>query len=296
MIPYLILLRPANAAMAAVAVLVGGLLVAAPPLPLATAMLAAFLITGAGNAVNDAADAEVDRINKPRRPIPAGRMTPGAALFFAALLFLAGLVLAWTVTWLAFFLAMLNSALLVAYPYALKGRFLTGNVAVSYLVGSTFLFGGTAGTTAGSLLLGLDVSAFVAAAWASLKLPLLLLALAFLANLAREVVKDFEDVRGDRAVSRKSGGRLTAHGIRHPHTLRAAAEFALILAVLVSPAPALLGLVSDAYLVLLVPTDALFLVALFEIATGKKSYRAISRHIKFGMLLGLLAFLAGALA
>ncbi|MEV5315382.1 SCO3242 family prenyltransferase [Streptomyces sp. NPDC052610] len=58
-------------------------------LPLASATL-----YWSGMALNDWADREVDRAERPERPVPSGRITPGAALAGAALLSGAGLALA----------------------------------------------------------------------------------------------------------------------------------------------------------------------------------------------------------
>ena len=48
-------------------------------------------ITAAGNIINDYYDADIDAINCPERPIPSGRITRRAALWYAVLLFLAGI-------------------------------------------------------------------------------------------------------------------------------------------------------------------------------------------------------------
>ncbi|GIG37543.1 SCO3242 family prenyltransferase [Cellulomonas pakistanensis] len=58
-------------------------------LPLASACLYA-----GGMALNDWADREVDAVERPERPIPSGRVTPGRALGVAAVLGAAGLALA----------------------------------------------------------------------------------------------------------------------------------------------------------------------------------------------------------
>jgi 4-hydroxybenzoate polyprenyltransferase len=57
------------------------------------AVLAALLLTGASNVLNQIADLETDRINRPRRPLPAGDATPRQAwvLFWATALASLGL-------------------------------------------------------------------------------------------------------------------------------------------------------------------------------------------------------------
>jgi 4-hydroxybenzoate polyprenyltransferase len=57
------------------------------------ALLSAMAATGASNAWNQVFDAEIDRVNKPDRPIPAGLATPRAALGFGDLLAVLSLLL-----------------------------------------------------------------------------------------------------------------------------------------------------------------------------------------------------------
>jgi len=283
------LLRPANCAMAGLGVLVGGFLVAhTVTIPLLIAALAAGLITGAGNATNDYFDVETDKINRPKRPIPGGRISGKQALAFAAVLFVSGILLALQLNWVCLGLAILNSLILVAYSFSMQDKVLVGNMAVAYLVGSTFLFGGAA---AGDLLL-----------------PLLLASLAALATLSREIVKDLEDIEGDsRSFLIKAGAkikssiadrfRVSKGGIKLRYkTIYAVliASFSIWLAVLASILPYVWGLMGLSYLIILVPTDAVFIYSSFALIS-RRNYSLVSRLLKIGMLLGLLAFFAGTL-
>ncbi|MEV3929445.1 SCO3242 family prenyltransferase [Streptomyces sp. NPDC049944] len=60
----------------------------------ALAVGASLCLYEAGMALNDWADREEDAVDRPHRPIPSGRVTPGAALAAAATLTAAGLALA----------------------------------------------------------------------------------------------------------------------------------------------------------------------------------------------------------
>ena len=51
------------------------------------ACLTAAFITAAANAVNDYYDLDIDRINRPKRPIPSGAITSFEALVFSGLFF-----------------------------------------------------------------------------------------------------------------------------------------------------------------------------------------------------------------
>jgi 4-hydroxybenzoate polyprenyltransferase len=63
----------------------------------AVGSLMAVALNSASNGLNQIYDLEIDRINKPRRPLPSGRLTLREAWIFTALGYLAALVLAWFV-------------------------------------------------------------------------------------------------------------------------------------------------------------------------------------------------------
>jgi chlorophyll/bacteriochlorophyll a synthase len=70
----------------------GDLLIA----PIVGSAMAAVLNAG-NNALNQIYDLEIDRINKPRRPLPSGRLTIRQAWVFTAITYALALVLAWLV-------------------------------------------------------------------------------------------------------------------------------------------------------------------------------------------------------
>jgi 4-hydroxybenzoate polyprenyltransferase len=57
----------------------------------------AAVLNGASNALNQIYDLEIDRINKPKRPLPSGRLTIRDAWVFTWAAYAAALVLAWMV-------------------------------------------------------------------------------------------------------------------------------------------------------------------------------------------------------
>ena len=174
------IIRPANSVVAGLAaalayLLATGTLVPGVILPVAVVIL----VTGAGNTINDYFDLPIDRINRPARPLPSGQITPGQALWFAALLFVAGIGISLFTTPICIFFAVVNSVVLITYAARLKTTPFLGNVAVAYLSGSIFLFGGGFAGLAGL------VNNIVVAV------------MTFLAMVAREIMKDAEDVPGD---------------------------------------------------------------------------------------------------
>jgi geranylgeranylglycerol-phosphate geranylgeranyltransferase len=176
------LTRPVNTAAAALGAPVG-YLIATGTLTSAVLFLVAGagLITAAGNTINDYCDVDIDRINRPDRPIPSGRVTPRNAISLAVLLFLAGILVCIPAGPLCIAIALANSLILILYAAWLKRVPLAGNLAVAYLSGSLFVFGGA--------LAGMEGAART--------LPLFLIT--FLAMMAREILKGAEDLEGDRA-------------------------------------------------------------------------------------------------
>ena len=280
---YLELMRYGNCIMAAIAAAIGVFIaynilsVNTPgslPFPFYESVLVfltVFLVTGAGNAINDYYDVEIDRINKPKRPIPSGRIGTSTALYFSLALFAAGTVSAFMINVPCGIIASFNSLLLVYYAKALKRMAFLGNLAVGYLTGSTFLFGGAVFFESGGL-----ESVFV------------LFLLATLATVAREIVKDIEDINGDM----KNGAHTLPIVIGARKAAYVAASIGLV-AVLASPLPYLQSLMSTRYLFLVAIADILFAIAVYEILL-KNNPAGSSRLFKMAMAFALLSFLAGA--
>jgi geranylgeranylglycerol-phosphate geranylgeranyltransferase len=174
--------RPLNAVTAGLAAVVAYLIATGTIIPEALLLFVVVaLITAAGNVINDYFDAEIDRVNRPDRPIPSGQVTLPAARAQAATLFLAGILVCLLTNALCIAIAVFNSLLLIGYAARLKRTPLIGNITVAYLAASMFLFGGALGGVAGLFHV----------------MPFAIMTL--FAMLARELVKDGEDVEGDRA-------------------------------------------------------------------------------------------------
>ncbi len=278
---YLKLIRFGNCLMAAIAAIVGVFIayniVAAndpfsaqfPIFDATKVFLVVFLVTGAGNAINDYFDVGIDRINKPERPIPSGKVGLKTALYFSLALFAIGTLIAASINLICGAIALINSLLLIYYASTLKRTALLGNIAVGYLTGSTFLFGGAVFFEKGGIN-GIFV----------------LFLLASLATIAREIVKDIEDIEGDS----KDGARTLPIIIG---AKRAAylASFIGFVAVL-SPLPYLQSLMDIRYLFIVALADILFIVAVYQIL-GKNDPAKSSKMFKMAMAFALISFIAG---
>ncbi|MBU4372971.1 MAG: geranylgeranylglycerol-phosphate geranylgeranyltransferase [Euryarchaeota archaeon] len=233
---------------------------------------AVFLITGAGNAINDYFDAGIDAVNRPFRPIPSGRVRKESAFVFSIALFAASIIISYFVgsSRIPFFIAVFNSLLLYFYAFSLKRKVFVGNLSVSYLSGSTFLFGGAA--------FGIE----------GIRFTLVLFFLSVLASLARELVKSIEDMEGDR----KDGAITLPIKIGERPAAYTACAFGL-LAVLLSPLPYFMELFNEYYLLVVGIADVFFLYAVALVL--KRNPSASSVYFKVAMLFALLAFIAGSI-
>ncbi|MCD4828853.1 MAG: geranylgeranylglycerol-phosphate geranylgeranyltransferase [Candidatus Cloacimonetes bacterium] len=181
-VAYLRILRPSNLVFIALTVLFGAFFRASVQwsLPVLAAVLSAVCIGGAGYAMNDFFDIPIDMVNRPKRVLPSGQISPRSAYLWAVFLFILGMFISLlTGLWVCVLLATLNSFLLFFYARNLKKTFLAGNIVVAYSAASTFLYGGlAAGNAANSLIIA---------------------SYAFLYTIMRELVKDMEDIEGDSA-------------------------------------------------------------------------------------------------
>ena len=135
----------------------------------------------AANMLNDLFDIKSDSINKPDRVLVKHSVNKYPIIFIIGLLFLVGSIFAMHLPdqamQIALFFALPG---IILYELILKRIPLLGNILISLLVGSVFLF------IASSLESHINDA---------LKIMLL----AFSLNLIREIVKDIQDIRGDKA-------------------------------------------------------------------------------------------------
>jgi geranylgeranylglycerol-phosphate geranylgeranyltransferase len=148
-------------------------------------MAAVMCFAGAANALNDVVDYEIDKINRPMRPLPSGFVKKRTALFISILLFsmgtLACLELSEAAKVIGIVIAM---PFMVLYSKYLKGMPLIGNMIVAFILGLSFLFCGAAFNNMSPM-------------W----IPMIL---AFGLTLVRELVKDIADMEGDQSVGLKT--------------------------------------------------------------------------------------------
>ena len=274
------LVRPLNVVMFFAGVALGGLLGAGLEAfsglhgrALVLAMWSAALIGAGANAINDVFDLEIDRVNRPDRPLPSRAVSVGTARLVWMATALVGVGLSALLSPLHLGIALGAVVLLYAYSAWLKRMPLAGNLAVALILGVAILYGGLAVAPEGSAALWLGA------------------AFAFVTTLAREIAKDVEDMIGDEVE-----GARTLPLSAGP---RVAVAITLVLIVLTLAAlPAGLPLLGSAFLALALPAAGLLLAAAWALLCAnvervtQQAGRA-SGLLKAAMLAGILA-LAGA--
>ena len=276
---YARLIRPVNCVMIGIAVIVGAVLansnIGSNSWPsLVYGFVTGFMLTAASMTVNDYYDRHIDAINEPNRPIPSGLVKPKDALVFAAILSILGLAAAYLTNTYCLVTAIIAWMVLAVYTTVGKRSGLPGNFLVSICVTVPFIYGSIA---------------IVAA----IRLNILLFALmAFLSNTGREITKGIVDVKGDMTANVKT------MAVRYGEKRAAIAAAAFyVLAILLSPIPWLLSLVSFWFIPPVLITDIGLAASSFILLKdySRDNARKVKKNVLLWFIIGLLAFIIGAI-
>ncbi len=274
LLAYIELSRPVNGIIAFISVFLGAILASGdiqPVFNVLTIAVAALLLLSAGNAINDLCDVEIDQVNKPNRPIVSGRVSRVGALNFAFFSMTLAVCLGILVNWSATLLALSVALLLVSYAIWLKRTPFLGNLVVAGLTALIFLAGGIA------------INA-IHRAW----VPAIF---AFLFTVAREIVKDVEDMDGDRKV-----GARTLPLVWGSRKAVRVAQYCMGLVIVISPFPYLLKWYGISYfIVVFFGVDLVLAYLMWRLSQDKSPENAatVQKWMKVDIFVGLLAMYLG---
>lgn len=231
-----------------------------------------FFVSGSALILNDYFDLEVDKVNLPERPLPAGILSPLEALVLTGAAIGIGLVASLLISLTAFVFCAIACVVGILYNWKFKESGLAGNLMVSFSVGFTFLFGGIA----------------VEEPWN--KIVWCFALIGFLIDLGEEIAGDAMDIEGDK----KRGSRSIAIRMGRNFALTVSA-FLFGLVVLVSFIPVAFDWFGTSYLVMVFIMDLPIVVFTIRLVKSKTSQegRSSMRGIYLGALVGMLAFLMG---
>lgn len=224
-----------------------------------------------GNVINDYMDIEIDRINKPDRALPSGILTNKEVLLLYSVFIAASVVLAILINIYALIVVIISNLLIFLYSFRIKRVPLLGNIFVAFFTGLAFIYGGIA---VNNLLYALIPAVF-----------------AFMINLIRELVKDMEDVIGDRAQNIITFPQK--YGFKKTNFLTVGLAVILMLLTVI---PFVFNIYKIEYFIVVMLTVNLMLVYFIsKIGTenSKGNYSKLSALLKVSMIFGLAAIYLG---
>jgi len=229
------------------------------------------LAAAAGNIINDLFDIEIDKINRPDRPLASNILLPYEAVILFSVFSLLSLALSYFISRIAFIIDISALALLFFYSCKLKRIVLFGNFIVAFLTGLAFIYG------------GVSVN--------NLKYAIVPAVFAFLINFIREIVKDMEDIEGDTAAGISSFPNR--YGFKSSKGIIAVFSFLLLAATLI---PFITKFYKIEYFIIVMalvnPILIYSLKSLFN-DDNRKSLGKISFMLKLNMFFGLAAIYLG---
>lgn len=163
--------------------------------------LASILIAAAGYIINDYFDLNIDLVNKPSRMVVDKTVSRRWAIFLHMFFSMAGILISFYIglqsnNWFIGFANIVCVMVLWFYSTTFKKKLLSGNILISMLTAWTVL---VVYFFAHNYMGGLfREQTTEAASHKLLRLALLYTSFAFIITLIREVVKDVEDMEGDR--------------------------------------------------------------------------------------------------
>jgi 4-hydroxybenzoate polyprenyltransferase len=273
--------RPLNVALGGITCYLGGYFAGIDDstyLTLTLSTCSVMFFMAAGNIVNDIMDSTIDAQAHPSRAIPSGRIDRSLAKGVAGGLWIVSLLLMGLSTnllrgtadlrWGLIIIWIIAAILMLSYDLGprTKQKGLIGNIAISLMVGMVILFG--------------------AASVGGVNLPLIWMvaATSFFINLAREIIKDCEDLESDtetRNTLPMSVGKEKARMIAYSISMGGIVCAAL---------PYYLGYFHLGFLLFQLPAILLVLTCNGKMMAGDD--KSCQQQLRKGLIMGLLGFTA----
>lgn len=248
------------------------------------------LIAAAGYIGNDYFDIMTDRVNKPGKQYIGIKISAGTALSTSFLLSILALVLG---IWLTILIQnwvpaiLFSIALTVAWWYALKLKksLLWGNIAVA---------GMSAGTIAMAWIVENQISQISGEPFRIISAIITAITIfAFLLSLLREIVKDVEDIEGDRLINCRS--LPIVKGIPFTQTLLLIFTTITLLFLIIAQIylAQFSRIIAVIWLLIFVEIPLLYFIKSLKTAEVKEDYHKLSTMLKWIMMGGIGSIIAG---
>jgi geranylgeranylglycerol-phosphate geranylgeranyltransferase len=270
---YVELLRPLNVGIVFLTIAAAAVLAdarAADWLVVVLAASAGALIAGGGYALNDYFDLDIDTINRPARPLPRGAARTEGALWIWRVTSTAGVLVSAYLGPITFSIALFWVVSLYFYNRTYKRTVLVGNVLIGVDTGLAFVYGAVA--------IGNAQRSWFPALFA------------FLINVARELVKDVEDLEGD---ARGNAQTLPVKYGAKPALMLASLTIILLVGATFLPYSS--GLYTIDYLIIVTVVNVALLYVLNSMWRDRSpsNLNKLSLILKLNMVVGLIAIFVG---
>ncbi|HEY0088572.1 MAG TPA: geranylgeranylglycerol-phosphate geranylgeranyltransferase [Candidatus Lokiarchaeia archaeon] len=287
----IVIMRPVNCVMGSLTVIIGilntriGISFNLLLMNIVLGVLTYYFLAGSGMIINDIYDIEIDRINRPKRPIPSGSVSLKQAKILFLLTYGIGVAIA-VFHSLLFNLGFFNVILAIFFgfigwlyaKYGKKSGF-PGNIIVSV----SFSIGLVYGAVLNSSILPIYIYFFFLTS--------------FFLLLSREIIKGCEDIEGDK----KEGVNTLAIKIG----IKKATYFSIVFqafGIIFFILPLFTNIINPLFFmfsmffgIAVVIFAIIFAIKSLGKNLEKKNFKIISLALKFGMLMGLIAFIFASL-
>ena len=288
--PFYKIIRPLNCILSGIALFVGVLIID-PDLfnkELTIILLGAccmIFVSAGGFVINDIFDIEIDKINKPERMLPSGRMSQKTAYFYTIFLFIIGVFLSIIALFIKTdlsigiippVLTIIGIISLIAYAKYLKKYGIFGNLLITLLS-----------------LVPIIITGYVINDLNRAFFPVFL---GFLLMYTREIIKDIEDIRADLAASSNSFFSLPAVIGLTPtvYLTRILLIFLIMSTFLPFTFHEFSFYASYSVGIFVILVDLLIIKILFELRETEDNLilkaKQAKKEMKYGIIFGLLAF------
>lgn len=254
-------------------------------------LVSSVLIAAAGYIINDYFDLNIDLINKPDKLVVDKIISRRWVIFWHLVFSITGIIISFYIDWKTnvSFLGIANLvcvALLFVYSISLKKKLLSGNIVISALTAWVILVVGWCETS--NLLQQSLIGSFTEKIT---RISFFYAGFAFVISLVREVVKDMEDVEGDRRYGCNT--MPIALGINATKVFVAVWLVVLISALLIVQFYVLVfrWWLSAVYCILVIILPLLYIFKMLFPAKTSDDYHRLSSLIKLAMFTGILSML-----
>jgi geranylgeranylglycerol-phosphate geranylgeranyltransferase len=228
--------------------------------------LTGFLASSASMLINDVVDLDVDKVNKPWKPLPRGVFRPQSIRSISIVLLIVGVMINISVSPTAFLTALIYS--MIAYTYSFLRRSWYSQFLVSLAVTGPFIYGLTLAKTGKAIFI------------------ILFSIVVFLINTSREFVKSIADINGDLKYNYKT--IATVYGIKN------SAKASLLLSLTGSIIAVVIGLAKLAglvYTVILGVCGVIYTLLALIVVLNPVKAQTMKNIMIYVMLIALIGFL-----